>query len=141
MTSVESHQATELWDQNANLIKLNGHTILNGNRHDVKGHREQDGRFALETDNGVEYLGNNVATVDSYWAVTAVDHETAIDVSNARVIQHIRHGQNKDSENYKGYHIEGEGLEADIWYESDFMSKATITKDGNEVQYVLKDSK
>jgi hypothetical protein len=137
----ESHQATEHWDRQAHLIKLKGHTILNGKRYDVKGHREQDGRFALEVDGMTEDLGNDVTTVDSYWAVSSIEHESAIDVSNARVLQHIRHTQSKSKETYKGYHIEGEGLEADIWYENEFMSKATITKDGHKVHYLLKDPK
>ena len=135
------HQSHEIWQGNE-LQQLTSETVHNKVKTQVNG-RRIGSDFVLENSDGEQSAKPNIATVDSFWLVSAIKHDWLIDPRTGAVLARKKEalGQkemelNGQKHNVVGYHVTTGDLKVDLWYDGDFLLVSDITEDGTTAHLV-----
>ena len=129
------HKSDEVWRDNE-LIELVSVTILNNVKTQLNGRRVGND-FVIESAEGKHIAQPGVATLDSFWLISAIKHDWLIDPRQGVVMSRKKESLGRkemevDGKKYdvEGYHVTSEDLRVELWYYGDFLLVSDVTKDG-----------
>ena len=135
------HKSDEVWRDNE-LIELTSETVHNNVRTQVNGRRVGD-EFIIESAEGKHAAQPGVATLDSFWLVSAVRHDWLIDPRQGAVMSRKKESLGRkemevDGKKYdvEGYHVTSGDLRVELWYDGDFLLVSDVTEDGTTAHMV-----
>jgi len=135
------HKSDEVWRDNE-LIELTSETIRNKVKTQVDGRRVGDD-FIIESAEGKHAAQPGVATLDSFWLVSAITHDWLIDPRQGTVMSRKKESLGRkeielDGQKYdvEGDHVTSGELRVELWYDGDFLLVSDVTEDGNTAHLV-----
>jgi hypothetical protein len=130
-----THKSSERWE-NGRLIELSADTIKNDHKTILNG-KQAGNRFVLEQPERKLVLPTDIATVDSFWLMSSVNHNKMLDTRSGKVLDMRKNSLGKktmtvhDSEyEVDGYHVEAGGTKANLWYHGDYLLASDVNEDG-----------
>ncbi len=135
------HKSDEVWRDNE-LIELTSETVHNKVKTQVNGRRVGD-EFIIESAEGEHAVPPGIATLDSFWLISAVKHDWLIDPRQGAVMSREKKSLGRkeielDGQKYdvEGYHVTSGELRVELWYDGDFLLVSDVTEDGNTAHLV-----
>ena len=135
------HKSDEVWRDNE-LIELTSETVLNKVKTQLNGRRVGD-EFIIESAEGEHAAPPGIATLDSFWLISAVKHDWLIDPRQGVVMSREKESLGRkeielDGQKYdvEGYHVTSDGLRVELWYDGDFLLVSDVTSDGTTAHIV-----
>ena len=136
ITALSLHQTTKETWRAGSLQKVSSSTVRNDAETQVEGERVGD-TFVIQSQAGAVKSEPDIATVDSFWLLSSVQHSKLLDTRNVQIheLKKADLGERKfvvagEERLLTGYHIDFGDTHADLWYEGDFLTVSDVKEDG-----------
>jgi hypothetical protein len=130
-----AHKSSEKWE-NGQLIGLSANTVKNDQEVSLSG-RQDGSQFVLKQPGKKLVLPANIATTDSFWLMSSVNHNKILDARSGQVLDLKKNSLGKKTmrvhdNDYEvdGYHVEAGGTKANLWYHGDYLLASDVSEDG-----------